>query len=213
MFALFWYLCAKTLQNGVINHYAAALRALAENLVEVCEGKPVADVVVLVDTLNSLLATLLTDVDGLDPALDVLLRGDLQHLLHLGAVTDMRCAHVAAVGSEGLSGHGGERVVREANHVEGTVDLKDGEVFRQVELVCGIGGVDDEVKLEFVVVGPALLVGDDEVLSTHLERILLLASGVGDDGSFSAEGNRPQDTEVTKTTETDDTNLLAGTST
>ena len=50
----------------------AHLRALAEGLVEVDKGEAVLDVVLL-KALKSSLATLLADVDGLDPRLDVLL--------------------------------------------------------------------------------------------------------------------------------------------
>ena len=41
--------------------------------------------------------------------------------------------------------------------LECTVDLQSSEVVRQLELVGGVCGVDDEVKLELVLVGPALV--------------------------------------------------------
>jgi hypothetical protein len=49
--------------------------------------------------------------------------------------------------------------------VECAVDLECAEVVRQLELVCGVGCVDDEVKLELVLVGPAPV---EKLLANHL---------------------------------------------
>ena len=187
------------------------LRALAEGLVEVDKGETVLDIA-LVETLKGSLATLLADVDGLDPRLDVLLRGELEHGLHLGTVTDVRGTDRATVAGELLGHEGGDRLVTEADHVELTPDLESAEVVVEVELVNGVGSVDDEVESKLVRLVPALLLGADELLSTHLKGILLLVGRVGDGVDLSTESLGPQQSEVTKTTDTDDTNLLAGTS-
>jgi hypothetical protein len=187
------------------------LSALAEGLVEVDKSETELDVALL-KTLKGSLATLLADVNGLDPRLDVLLRGELEHGLHLGTVTDVRGTDRAAVSGELLGHEGGDRLVTEANHVELTPDLEGAEVVVEVELVNGIGSVDDKVEGKLVRLVPALLLGADELLGTHLEGILLLVGRVRDGVDLSTESLGPQESEVTKTTNTDDTNLLAGTS-
>jgi hypothetical protein len=187
------------------------LSALAEGLVEVDKSETELDVALL-KTLKGSLATLLADVNGLDPRLDVLLRGELEHGLHLGTVTDVRGTDRAAVSGELLGHEGGDRLVTEANHVELTPDFEGAEVVVEVELVNGIGSVDDKVEGKLVRLVPALLLGADELLGTHLEGILLLVGRVRDGVDLSTESLGPQESEVTKTTNTDDTNLLAGTS-
>lgn len=186
-------------------------RALAEDLVKVDKGEAVLDVTLL-KTLKGSLATLLADIDGLDPRLDVLLRGELEHGLHLGAVTDVRGTDRAAVAGELLSHEGGDGLVTEADHVELTPDLEGAEVVVEVELVNGVGSVDDKVESKLVRLVPALLLGADELLGTHLESILLLVRRVRDSVDLSTESLGPQESEVTKTTNTDDTHLLARTS-
>jgi len=203
-----YLLCTRRQPHCSCSH----LSPLAEDLVEASKGEPVLDVVVLVHAFDCLLDALFAELDLLYPTLDVLLGCKLEHLLHLGPVSDVGRAHVAAVGCEDLGGHGRERVVREADHVEGTVDLEDGEVFGEIELVSSISGIDDEVELELPWLSPALVLGDDEVLSTHLHRVLLLVGRVRDDVGVGAHGYGPKDTEVTKSSKSDDTDLLAGAS-
>jgi hypothetical protein len=211
---LFFEVCSLYLHDYLLNtsnHRSAQRRLspLSEDLVEAGECEPVLDIVVLGHALNSLLDAVLTELDLLHPALDVLLRCELEHLLHLGPVTDVARAHVAAVGSEDLCVHGGELIIWEADHVEMAVDLKDGEVFREVKLVGSVGAVDDEVKVEFPWLRPALLLGDDEVLCAHLHSILLLVGRVGNDVCVSAHSNRPEKTEMSESSESDDADLLA----
>jgi hypothetical protein len=121
------------------------LSALAEGLVEVDKSETELDVALL-KTLKGSLATLLADVNGLDPRLDVLLRGELEHGLHLGTVADVRGTDRAAVSGELLGHEGGDRLVTEANHVELTPDLEGAEVVVEVELVNGIGSVMTKSK-------------------------------------------------------------------
>jgi hypothetical protein len=187
------------------------LRALAEDLVVVDKGEAELDVTLL-ETLKSGLATLLADVNSLNPRLDVLLRGELEHGLHLGTVTDVRGTDGAAVSGKLLGHEGRDRLVTEANHVELAPDLEGAEVVVEVELVNGIGSVDDKVEGKLVRLVPALLLGADELFGTHLESILLLVGRVRDGVDLSTESLGPQKCEVTKTTNTDDTDLLAGTS-
>lgn len=155
---------------------------------------------VVLDTLDSLLATSFGDLDLLNHGLDVVLRSKLQHGQHLGAVTQVVSTHVATVGGELLDHEVLDGVVGKTAVVEGTVDLEDGEVGREVEVLGHVGGVDDEVELELVGLVPVLLLCADEVLSTELQGILLLVSRVRDDGDISTESRSPKNGEVTETT-------------
>lgn len=83
--------------------------------------------------------------------------------------------------------------------MEGAVDFEGAEVVGQVELVGGIGSVDDEVEGKLPGLGPVLLLGDNEVFGTKLESILLLVGTVGDGVDLSSESLCEKDTEVAKT--------------
>jgi len=180
-------------------HQSRTLRPLAEDLVIAGHCEPEAHVVVVIHPLDRLLKALLANLDRLDPALDVLLRSQLQHLLHLGPVANVRGTHVASVRSERLSHHRGQRLVGETDHVEGTVDLQGGEVVGEIELVGSVGAVEDDVELELPGLGPVLLVAEDEVLSTELQCVVLLVRGVRDDICLRTERIGPENTEVAET--------------
>jgi len=125
----------------------------------------------------------------------------------------VRGSNRATVAGELLGHEGRDGLVTETDHVELTPDLEGAEVVVQVELVNGVGGVDDEVEGELVRLVPTLLLGADELLGTHLESILLLAGRVRDGVDLSTESLGPEEGEVTETTDTDDTNLLTRAST
>lgn len=80
------------------------LRTDAEDFVISGEGKPVSDIVLL-NPRDGLCASLLRNVQRLDPSLDVLFRCKLKHLDHLLAVTKMRGTDVVTTGHELLSLH------------------------------------------------------------------------------------------------------------
>ena len=125
----------------------------------------------------------------------------------------MRGSNRATVAGELLGHEGRDGLVTETDHVELTPDLEGAEVVVQVELVNGVGGVDDKVEGELVRLVPTLLLGADELLGTHLESILLLAGRVRDGVDLSTESLGPEEGEVTQTTDTDDTDLLTRAST
>ena len=125
----------------------------------------------------------------------------------------MRGSNRATVAGELLGHEGRDGLVTETDHVELTPDLEGAEVVVQVELVNGVGGVDDEVEGELVRLVPTLLLGADELLGTHLESVLLLAGRVRDGVDLSTESLGPEEGEVTETTDTDDTDLLTRAST
>lgn len=100
-------------------------------------------------------------------------------------------------------------MVTEANAVESAHDLQGAEVVRKlmrsvsaayakiaqyhtyVELVDGVGCVEDEVKLEGQWFVPVVRVSLDEMIGSHLQGIVLLARAVGEYGDFCAKCFRP----------------------
>ena len=172
------------------------LLALAECLIEVVKDQAVPDVLVVVDTLNNLLAALGRDRDRRDPRVNLLLASEVHHGEHLWAVTNVRGTDVAAVGSKVLGHELGQGLVAEADVVELAHDLEGGEVVLELEPVGRVGAVDDEIELELPGLSPVLLGGVDEVLCAELEGIVALGRGVGDYVGFGAEGDGPEDAEV-----------------
>ena len=72
--------------------------------------------------------------------------------------------------------------------------------YLQVELVGGIGGVEQEVELELVVLSPVLLACHNHLLGAHLQGIILLARAVRQSIGLASEGVGEHDGEVSKTT-------------
>ena len=155
------------------SHPRPHLRALAKYLVVVHKGESKLDVI-LVYSLNGLLASRLANVNRLYPALHILLARQLKHRNHLRAVANMTGSNVTPVWRKVLRVDRRQRLVREADIVEGTVDLERREIIRELELVGRIGTVDDKVKSERYLLGPVGIPGRDEVLGTKLERVLFL---------------------------------------
>lgn len=56
--------------------------------------------------------------------------------------------------------------------------------------------------------GGGVVAGDNDVLSAHLLGIRVLLVGVGDDGDLGAESSSELDSDVSQSTESDDTDLL-----
>lgn len=83
--------------------------------------------------------------------------------------------------------------------MEASHDLQCAEVVWKVELVCGIGCVDNVIEGESVWLVPVLLRCVDEVLSTKSESILLLVWRVGDSVDLSTECVGPQECVMSKT--------------
>ena len=78
-------------------------------------------------------------------------------------------------------------------------DLEGAEVVGHVEVLQGVGGVEDKVELELPWLVPALFIGGDELLGAHLEGVLLLAGAVGDGVYFGPKSLGPEQGKVTKT--------------
>lgn len=84
--------CRGSITNCLHN---VILVALAKDLVVIREDISVADRII-VDTRDNFGTTLCGNINFLDPALDVLLRGEIKHSEHLGAVANVRGANIAA---------------------------------------------------------------------------------------------------------------------
>ena len=145
----------------------------------------------------------------LDPGLDLLVGGKLEHLLDLvrstnGTATNLDTAHDEGEGVD----RGKVAAVRGTNLDEGTLDLQEGEVAVKRHLLAG-DSADDQVKSAGVVLGPVLVViGGNVAVSSELENLLFLGSLAGDTNNLvSSESLGEEHTEVTQTTDTDDTDL------
>ncbi len=108
-----------------------------------------------------------------------------------------------------LRHHSRQRLITESNTVKAAHDLQHGEIVGHVELVHGIGSVEDEVESEVVRLVPLVASGDDELFGAHLQRILLLVGAVAEDVDLSSKSSGEHDGEVAETANTDDTDLLA----
>jgi len=93
--------------------------------------------------------------------------------------------------------------------VELPAGLEEGEVLWDVELVGGVGAVEDKVEFELPLVGPAVLVGEDDVLCAELLAILGLVRGVTGGVDFRAEGFGPLNAEVAQAADSNDANRLS----
>lgn len=151
--------------------------------------------------------------DGLDPRLDILGGGELEHLVELGRGTDQRATDLDAVGDEG-EGVDGRKVatVGSTDLDKGTADLEKGEVLGHGHLLTA-DSADDQVESARVLLGPVLVLSSGDVLvGTELEDVVTLVVLARDtDNAVSTESLGEEDTEVTETTNTDDTDGLAGT--
>ena len=80
-------------------------------------------------------------------------------------------------------------MITKANAVEAAHDLQRAEVVWHVELVDGIGCVEDEIERKVVWLLPVLVAGANEFFGTHLKCIFLFARAVREDVDFCSEGN------------------------
>lgn len=150
------------------------LRPLTKHLIKTHQRQPKPNIIILVDTLNRLLASLLANINSLHPALNILLTRQLQHLLHLRPVSNMAGTHVASIRRKCLRVERLQLVVGKADHVERAVDLEGGEVVWEVEFVGCVCAVEDDVELEGPWLEPLVFVAGDEVFGAELEGVVLL---------------------------------------
>ena len=58
--------------------------------------------------------------------------------------------------------------------MEFPVDVERGDVFLDVEGVCHVRGVEDEIKGEGPGFGPVFFRRDDELFGAHFQRVVFL---------------------------------------
>jgi hypothetical protein len=86
-------------------------------------------------------------------------------------------------------GHGVQTlpsVVGQADRGEAAIDLERGEELIERQL-CGVGGRKHIVELVKVWLGKVLFAGQDKLVGTELERVVLLAVRVGEDDDLGSE--------------------------
>lgn len=167
--------------------------------------------ITLLNPLHRLLAPLLTQLERLNLGEDLLIRRQLQHGLHLLVVSQVAGRQLGSVRQEGKRLQGRERLLGDADHVELAVDLEERKIRLHVELVRGVGAVQDEVELELVRLRPLLVVArDDDVLRAQLFGVLRLVLRVSQRVGVGSQGARPLDGQVAEAADADDADRLAG---
>jgi hypothetical protein len=143
---------------------------------------------VVLDSLDSL-GGVLHGHDG-DPGLDVLLRCEVEHAEHLGAVTEVGGSDGDGVVRESLGTDVGETSLGHTDEHELLLDVEGGQELVEREL-GGRGGDDDQVEVALEILLEAGS-GGDETLGTHREGVGLLGVRTGEDGHLGTEGGSEQ---------------------
>lgn len=100
----------------------------------------------------------------------------------------MTSRNTRTIDQEMIGSHLRERLVRQTDVVEYTVDVERGDVVYHVEGVRDVCGVEDEVERVRPGLLPVGFGGDDEVLCAAFERVFFFVWGVGESVDFGAEG-------------------------
>lgn len=111
-----------------------SLVALSERLIKVRQNMPVSHIAFR-NVLDSFGAAGFADWNRLNPALDVLLCGDVKHGNHLRPIAEMRGTEVSHVAGEIHGVEFGKRLGAKADAVEFAHDFESGEVIGEVEFL------------------------------------------------------------------------------
>jgi hypothetical protein len=162
------------------------LCTLPELLVKSNKSETISHPVSILDPLYSLFTACFTNVNGLDPAFDLLRTRQLQHGQHFRSISDMARADITAIASEVLHLQFWQCMIGHANVMKFAHNLEDAEILCQVEMLDKVGSVDEEIEGKLIRLMPVLFIAVDEVLGTQFEGIILLVWTMGDDSYFSA---------------------------
>ena len=145
----------------------------------------------------------------LDPWLDVFLGGQFEHFVDFFGAANGAAANLDTIAdkSEGID-------VRKLATIGGTdlnesaLGLEQGDVALEGHFSAGNSG-DDQIKSAAVVLCPVLVViGSDVSVGTELEDLVLLGCLARDTNNLvGSKGLGEQDTKVTETADTNDTDL------
>lgn len=87
------------------------------------------------------------------------------------------------------------RLIGQTNGCELAVDLQAGDEVADWQR-SGVGSGEDVVELVKVWLGEAILAGDDELVGSELDCVVLLVGGMGEDDDLGSEGPGELDGEV-----------------
>jgi len=145
----------------------------------------------------------------LDPRLDLLVGRELEHLINLSWRANGTATKLDAIGNKSESVDGRKVATIWGTDLDkGTLDFQQGEITGKRHLFTG-DGRDNEVESAAVSLFPVLLVvGGNVLVGTELENLIFLAGLTRDTNDLvSTECLGEEDTEVTETANTDNTDL------
>lgn len=147
----------------------------------------------------------------LDPRLDLLLGSELKHLVDLPRSTNGATSNLDARSNEGERIDSGKSAcVGGTNLDESSLDLEQLKVLAKRHLVTG-DGADNQVERASIMLGPVLIVvGRNVSVGTELKDLILFAGLARDSNDLiGAKSLGEKNAEVSETTNTNDTNFLA----
>jgi hypothetical protein len=149
---------------------------------------------------------------GLYPSLDVVLDGDLEHLLNVTGGSNERTSQRATKKSPRHERRDTRITQTNEDHV--STRLKERQVQAVDRHVLLEGSAEEDIEETLVLLyGSLCILGSDESIGTELLNGLALRVGVGDGIGLGSESLGELETEMAETTDTDDSDTLAGTGT
>lgn len=145
----------------------------------------------------------------LDPRLDLVVGGELEHVLNLGGGANGTATELDATADQGEGVDRGKvATVGGTDLDEGTLDLEQREVAGKRHLLAGDSGYD-EIECASVGLLPVLVVvGSNVCIGTKLDDFVLLGGLTGDTNDLvSAKCLCEKDTKVAETTNSNNTDL------
>lgn len=147
----------------------------------------------------------------LDPRVYLLVSSELQHLTDLIGATDEGSTKLDTLHDQREGGDLQSTILRGTELDESSTELEELAVLNNGHLRRRNSG-DDQIQRLSVLSSPVLILTSRDVrIRTELQRILLLVTLAGDcDDAVSTKCLGEENTKVTETTDTDDTDRLAG---
>lgn len=173
------------------------------------QSEPIANITLL-HAQHGLLQTLLANRNLLHPALEPLVRSQLQHVQHLPATTQVASTNQNTIGNQGLRLDHLALLLGQTNAHPATMHIHHGQVLGEIKALGRIGTVDNQIKREKVLLLPPFLSSSNIPIRTQLPRIRLLRPRPGNSPRLRAQRLGKHDSKVTNTAHTDNTDLLAG---
>lgn len=172
-------LASRSCRITPVLHSAYRLQSLLarESFVKVDECEPITNIIGL-HLLHSLLATVLSNIKGLNIRLDTLLACQFQHFQYFRSRSNVACSDLCSVGSKILCFHWGQWLIRKPDIMEGSIDSQGRHIFCKVEGMCHVGSVQDEIEGKCPGFGPVFVFGTNELFSAKSECVFLFAGAM-----------------------------------